>query len=178
MNDRVVFLNYHHRASGKLVDEPPYDVSDHTKNKLYLTLGFMILLIYIMHIVVSPLGQPSPSDDLEPTHYITIWTEPMNHTFHMVFEFYSSPQDAMTENNRLAGAAPMVGPNTTSGEYVVYRLPQTIDLFWVRVGYAPETNGDLEEWTYGMYVLGIGEQLRIHLGGHDFTILVTRAQTE
>ncbi len=69
----------------------------------------------------------------------------------------------------------MVGPNTTAGEYVVYRLPQTIDLFWVRVGYAPQTNGDLKEWTYGLYVLKIGEQLRIHLDSHDFTILVTRA---
>jgi len=137
----------------------------------------MVLLIYVLHIVVTPLGSP-PLDHLEePTHSITIWTEHMNHTFHMRFDFYSSPQDAMTENNRLSGSAPMVGPNTTTGEDVVYCLPQTNDLFWVRVGYAPQTNEDLLEWTYGLYALIIGEQLSIHLGGHDFTILVTRAQT-
>jgi hypothetical protein len=174
----VVFLKYHHRTKGNLVDEPPYYVPERTKNKLYLALGFMILLIYVLHIIVIPLGQPPPSDDLEPTHYITIWTEPMNHTFHMRFEFYSSPQDAISENNRLSGSAPMVGSNTTTGEDVVYRLPQTIDLFWVRVGYAPQTTEDLLEWTYGLYALRIGEQLRIHLSGHDFTILVTRAQTQ
>lgn len=168
-------MKYHHRTSGNLVDEPPYYVPERTKNKLYLALGFMILLIYVLHIVVTPLGQPPPSDDLEPTHYITILTEPMNHTFHMRFDFYSSPQDAISENNRLSGSAPMVGPNTTTGEDVVYRLPQTNDLFWVRVGYAPQTNEDLLEWTYGLYALRIGEQLSIHLGGHDFTILVTRA---
>ena len=174
----VLALIYHRRASESLVDESPYYVPERTKNKLYLALIFMILLIYVIHIVVTPLGQPPSFDDLEPTHDITIWTEPMNFTFHMMFEFYNSPQDAISENNRLSGAAPMVGPNTTTGEYVVYRLPQTIDLFWVRIGYAPQTNGDLGEWTYGLYVLKIGEQLRIHLGGHDFTILVTRSQAE
>ena len=171
-------MSNHHRANESLVDEPPYDVPEHTKNKLYLTLGFMILLIYIVYIVVTPLGSPPPSDDLEPTHHITIWTEPMNHTSHMRFEFYGSPQDAISETNRLSGSAPMVGPNTTTEEYAVYRLPQTFDLFWVRVGYAPQTDEDLLEWTYGLYTMRIGEQLEIHLGGHEFTILVTRAQTE
>ncbi|MGD9395216.1 MAG: hypothetical protein PVJ05_02190 [Candidatus Thorarchaeota archaeon] len=161
------------------MDEPSYYVPERTKNKLYLALVFMILFVYVIHIVVTPLGQPPHFDHYEePTHNITIWTEPMNCTFHMRFEFYSSPQDAISENNRLSGSAPMFGPNTTTGEYVVYRLPQTIDLFWVQVGYAAQTNEDLKEWTYGLYVLKIGEQLRIHLGGHDFTILVTRAQTE
>jgi hypothetical protein len=178
VNYRVVFLRCHQRKSGNLVDEDPHYVPERTKNKLYLALAFMILLIYVIYIVVTPLGSPSLDYLEEPTHNITIWTEPMNHTFHMRFEFYSSPQDAISETNRLSGSAPMVGPNTTTGEDVVYGLLQTIDLFWIRVGYAPQTNEDLLEWSYGLYALRIGEHLRIHLSGHEFTILVTRAQTQ
>ncbi len=172
-------MNYHHKARGKLVEEPPYYVPERTKNKLYLALGFMILLIYVLHIVVTPLGRP-PLDHLEePTHNITIWTEPMNHRFPMLFEFYNSPQDAMTENNRLAGAAPSIQPNVTVREGVcLYTLPQTPSRFWVRIGYANLTNGESEDWVYGVYALIIGEHLSIRLGGRDFTILVTRTQTE
>ena len=179
MNHGVVFLKYHHGASGGLVDEPPYHVPERTKNKLYLALVFMILLIYVLHIVVTPLGSP-PLDHLEqPTHNITIWTEPMNHSCTLELEFYSSPQDAMTENNRLAHAAPQIQRNETKKEDVcLYTLPQAPNRFWVRIGYANLTNGESGEWVYNVYALIIGEQLSIHLGGRDFTILVTRAQTE
>jgi len=178
VKDRMMFVRYHHRASGSLVDEPPYDVPERTKNKLYLALGFMILLIYVLHIVVTPLGSP-PLDYLEePTHNITIWTEPMNYSRILELEFYGSAQDAIGKTNRLAHAAPSIGINTTIDEDCVYTLPQTPRWFWVRIGYAPLINCETGEWVYGLYVLEIGEQLRIQLGGHDFTILVTRAQTQ
>lgn len=178
MNERMVILNYHHKASGKLVEEPPYYVPERTKNKLYLALGFMILLIYVLHIVVTPLGSP-PLDHLEePTHNITIWTEPMNCSCTLELEFYGSAQDAIGETNRLAHSAPWIGINTTIDEDCVYTLPQAPSRFWVRIGYAPLINCETGEWVYGLYVLEIGEQLRIHLGGHEFTILVTRAPTE
>jgi len=175
---RVVFVRYHRRASGSLVDEPPYYVPENTKIKLYLALGFMTLLIYVLHIVVTPLGSP-PLDYLEePTHNITIWTEPMNYSCILELEFYGSAQDAVSETNRLAYAAPCIGINTTIDEDCVYTLPQAPSRFWVRIGYAPLINCETGEWVYDLYVLEIGEQLRVHLGGHDFTILMTRAQTQ
>lgn len=179
VNERVVILNYHHRASAKLVDEPPYYVPERTKNKLYLALVFMILLIYVIHIVVTPLGQRPQSVDLEPTHHITIWTEPVNYTCTLEFEFYNSPQDAMTESNRLAHAAPEIQRNEAKRDDVyLYTLPQAPNRFWVRIGYTNLTNGEPVEWVYDIYALIIGEHLSIHLGGRDFTILVTRAQNE
>ena len=177
-NDRVVFLRRQQGKSGNLVDEDPHYVPERTKNKLYLALAFMIFLIYVLHIVVTPLGQPPPSDDLEPTHYITIWTEPMNCSCTLELEFYGSPQDAMGETNRLAHSAPDFQPNVTIREGCLYTLPQAPIRFWVRIGYAPLINFEAGEWVYGLYVLEIGEQLRIHLSGHEFTILVTRAQTQ
>ena len=175
----VLVLVYHQRASSSLVDEPPYYVPERTKNKLYLTLVFMILLIYVLYLVVTSLGSP-PLDHLEePTHNITIWTEPMNYRCTLEFEFYSSPQDAMTENNRLAHAAPEIQRNETKREDVcLYTLPQAPSRFWVRIGYANLTNGESGEWVYDVYALIIGEYLSIHLGGRDFTILVARAQAE
>ncbi len=161
------------------MDEPPYDVSERTKSKLYLALVFMILLIYVLYSVVRPLGFPPPSDNLEPTHDITLWAEPANYTYHVGLEFYGSQQDAMTGHNRLAHAASMVRPDMPNmTESHVYTLPQTPNLFWVRVGYVPEIDGSLGEWTYSLHVLRIGELLRVHLGGHDFAILVTRAQSD
>lgn len=178
MNDRVVFLSHHHRASGNLVDEPPYDVSERTKNRLYLALGFMILLIYVMYIVVFPIVSSPSSDYWEPTHDIILWAEPANYTFHVELEFYGSQQDAIDEYNKLGEASPMVRPDMSNmTESCIYNLPLTPNLFWVRVGYAPQLNHDLGEWTYSLHVLRIGELLRVHLEGHDFTILVTRAQT-
>ncbi len=177
MNDRVAFL-IHHRLSGNLVDEPLHDVSERTKNNLYLALGFMMLLIYVIYIVVVPLGLPPPSDDLEPTHDIILWAEPANYTYTVLIEFYGSQQDAIDEYNRLGAASPTVRPDMGNmTESCIYRIPQTIDLFWVRVGYAPEIDHDLGEWTFSLHVLRIGELLRVHLEGHDFAILVTRAQT-
>ena len=179
MNDRRGSLNHHRRDSGNLVDEPPYDVSERTKSKLYLALGFMILLIYILYAIVRPLGLPPSYDDLEPTHDLTLWAEPENYTYHVRIEFYGSQQDAIADHNRLAAASPMVRPDMSNmTESCIYYLPRTPNLFWVRVGCSSEVEVEIGEWTYALCVLRIGEPLRLQLEGHDLTILVTRAQIE
>ena len=184
MNDRRVSLSRHHGASGNIVDEPPYDVPERTKNKLYLALGFMILLKYILYTVVRPLGLPPSYDDLEPTHDLTLWAEPTNDTYYVSLEFYVTQQDALGEHNILARRTIQVRPDMTNmTEYSIYALPQAPRSFWVRVVHAihrevPGPDGDLYDRVYSVHLLRIGELLTVHLGDHEFSILVTPVQTE
>jgi len=103
-------LSHHHRASGNIVDEPPYDVPERTKNKLYLALGFMILLIYCLYSIGSLNGTPY---SYEPSHHVTLWAQPTNDTYYVRLEFYDTQQDALGEHNRLARRVIQVGPDMT-----------------------------------------------------------------
>ena len=167
-------MSGHQSRSEGLVDEPPYDVSERTKNKLYLALALMYLLIFGLSVVprfVFPSGGLGDSTH-QPLHQITFLYEPANYTYYVELEFYGSQQDALAEQDSLAYVEFVVGPGTTTRSEDLLYLPLTTDLFWVRVHLCKLL--DVEESWYSLQTLRIGNSLMCHVGGHDFTILVER----
>jgi len=170
-------LNYHFRAGGDLVDEPPYDVSDHTKNKLYLTLAFMYLIVCVLIVGQPIIYSDSNSQSHEISHNVTLWAEPENYSYCVDIWFYSNHQDALVGYEYLDFAHFPVRPESPNMmDDDLFDLPRALDRFWVRIELCQPLVDD--ECVYSLRILEIGEPLSFYLGNHNLTILVIRAPTE
>ena len=138
----------------------------------------MYLFVWVLSIVGRPIVyNDSNSSSHEISHNVTLWAEPANYSYCLDIWFYSNHQDALIGHNYLDFAHfPVYPEDSNMTDDGLFYLPGTLDRFWVRIELCQEPV--VEECVYSLHILTIGEKLRIHLGGHDFTILVTRTQAE
>lgn len=172
-----MYLSHQQRKSTELVIEPPYDVDYQTKNKLYLALILMMIILFGIYSIEQYIASSQFDPIYEPSHNIILWTKSENYTYLVDIAFYGSKQDEIVEQNRLAQASISVRPDMSERiDSVLYALPYTQSVFWIRVGFGYEVAEDEWQWEYTSDILKLGVELCVHIEGHEFVILVTPVQ--
>ena len=172
-----MYLNHQHRKITELVIESSYEVDERTKNKLYLALVLMMILVFGLYGIERYVDLPQNEPTHEPSHDIIIWAIPENYTYEVEIFIYGNQQDAINGKNRLAGTSITVRPDMSGRiESALYSLPYTYNLLWLRIGFGYELAEDDWQWVYTFDILRLGVELYTHIEGHDFTILVTPSQ--
>ena len=172
-----MYLSHQQKQNSNLVIEPPYDVDERTKNRLYLALILIMIFISGVYGIEQYVELPQNDSTYEPSHDIIIWAKPENYTYEVEIMFYGSKQDTITEHNRLAGTSVTVRPDMPERiESALYALPYTQSVFWIRIGFGYEVAEDEWQWVYTSDILRLGVELCVHIEGHEFVILVTPVQ--
>lgn len=170
-------LSHHQREGAGLVIRPSYEVDEQTEKRLRRALVFMIVLLLVVYGIEQYDWSRQIDTTYEPSHDIILWTESENYTYEVEVSFYTNGQDAMYERNRVTQTSVTVRSDMPEMvESVVYNLPYTQDVFWVRVGFGKMLAEDEWEWVYRTGTLRLGVKLVVNLEGHEFAVLVRAAE--